>query len=158
MSIVFTEPGKRLEMDIIGYEFPDAGGDEEGFDPNWLLFRFAYTVNESTGLTGLTGREGGQTEVYEDASMLTWELKALYGNITELLDGKRAALKTDFMEPYLSIEIEEDAGLYPARIRFVYDTEKEWKELSVCGKMTRQELEGMTDELEKMYERFPQRG
>ena len=155
MSIVFTEPAKRLEIDIIGYEFPDVGGEEGGFDPNWLLFRFAYTVND---LNGQTGREGGQTEVYEDASMLTWELKALYGNITELLDGKRAALKTDFMEPYLSIEIEEDAGLYPARIRFVYDTEKEWKELSVCGKMTRHELEGMADELEKMYERFPQRG
>ncbi len=157
MSIVFTEPGngKRLEMDIIGYEFPDAGSEEGGFDPNWLLFRFAYTVDD---LTGLNGREGGHTEVYEDASMLTWELEALYGDITELLDGKRAALKTDFMEPYLSIEIKQDAGLYPVRIRFVYDTEKEWKELSVRRKMTRQELEDMADELKEMYERFPQRG
>ena len=156
MSIVLTEPGKRLEFDIIGYEFSDTVSEESGFDANWLLFGFTYTVFPSETDPGAENK-AGQTFVYEDASMLTWELKALYEDIGGLLDGSRDTLATDFTEPYLSIELGAAGDRFGIKVRFVYDTEKEWKELSVGQYLTRQELSDLAEELKEMYRRFPQR-
>ena len=40
MSVTFTENNKRLELSILGYEFPDAEGDY--FDANWLNVGIRY--------------------------------------------------------------------------------------------------------------------
>ncbi len=142
MSITFTENNKRLELDVLGYEFPDAEGDY--FDANWLNVGIRYD-------------DGSLSFRQVDSCLLAFELEELTGTLDAILEGRESGTITDFTEPYLALAVTRTAETYAVQLRFVYDTGSPWKEVSVCQAMDRRELADLNTELKKMYARFPRR-
>ncbi len=142
MSIILTENNKRLELDILGYEFPDAEGDY--FDANWLNVGIRYD-------------DGNLYFRQIDSCLLAFELAELTETLDAILEGRETGTATDFMEPYLTLSVTRMGEGFDVQIRFVYDTGSPWKEVCVCQAMDRRELREMNDGLKEMYARFPRR-
>ena len=73
MSITLTENDKRLELDILGYEFPDAEGDY--FDANWLNVGISY-------------EDGNLSFRQIDSCLLAFELAELTETLDAILEGR----------------------------------------------------------------------
>ena len=142
MSITFTENNKRLELEILGYEFPDAGGDY--FDANWLNVGVYYD-------------DGSLSFRQVDSCLLAFELEELTETLDAILEGRETGTATDFTEPYLALAVTRTGEHCAVQIRFVYDTGSPWKEVSVCQGMDRRALADLNTELKEMYARFPRR-
>ena len=142
MSITFSENNKRLELEVLGYEFPDAEGDY--YDANWLNVGIRYD-------------DGSLSFRQVDSCLLAFELEELTETLDAILEGRESGTITDFMEPYLTFAVTRTEETYAVQLRFVYDTDGPWKEVSVCQGMDRRELRGMNDRLKEMYARFPRR-
>ena len=142
MSITLAENDKRLELDILGYEFPDAEGDY--FDANWLNVGVVYD-------------DGSLSFRQVDSCLLSFELEELTGTLDAILEGRETGTITDFTEPYLTLSVTRTGERFDMQVRFVYDTGSPWKEVSVCQGMDRRELAELNDGLKEMYARFPRR-
>ena len=142
MSITLIENNKRLELDVLGYEFPDA--EDDYFDANWLNVGIAY--------------DDGNLSIRQiDSCLLAFELAELTETLDAILEGRETGTTTDFMEPYLTFAVTVVGGRCAVQLRFVYDTGSPWKEVCVCQEMDRRELREMNDGLKEMYARFPRR-
>ncbi len=142
MSVTFTENNKRLELDVLGYEFPDAKGDY--FDANWLNVGIRYD-------------DGSLSFRQVDSCLLAFELEELTEAVDAILEGRESGTITDFTEPYLAFAVTRVGETYAVQLRFVYDTEGSWKEVCVCQGMNRRALKEMNDALKEMVARFPRR-
>ncbi len=142
MSITLTENNKRLELDVLGYEFPDAEGD--WFDANWLNVGVVYD-------------DGSLSFRQIDSCLLAFELEELTETLDAILEGREAGTATDFMEPYLTFAVTRTGERFDVQLRFVYDTGSPWKEVCVCQKMDRRALAELNDGLKEMSARFPRR-
>ena len=142
MSITLTENNKRLELDVLCYEFPDAEGDY--FDANWLNVGVVYD-------------DGSLSFRQVDSCLLTFELEELTETLDAILEGRESGTITDFTEPYLALSVTRTAETYAVQLRFVYDTEGKWKTVYVCEALDRRALAEMNAELKAMYARFPRR-
>lgn len=142
MSIVFTENDKRLELSILGYEFPDA--EDDYFDANWLNVGIHYD-------------DGSLSFRQVDSCLLSFELAELTASLDAILEGRESGTITDFTEPYLTLAVTRAGELFAVQVRFVYDTDGPWKEVCVCRGLDRRELKEMNDALKEMYARFPRR-
>ena len=142
MSITFTEGSKRMELEILGYEFPDGRGDM--YDVNWLDVGVAYD-------------DGSLSFFQKDSCLLADELEELTEALDGILEGRETGLIRTFMEPYLSFAVTKVGEVYAVQVRFVYDTDGPWKAVGVCRGMDRRALAEMNDGLKAMAERFPRR-
>ena len=142
MSVTFTENNKRLELSILGYEFPDGKGDV--YDVNWLDVGVAYD-------------DGSLSFRQKDSCLLADELEELTEALDGIVHGRETGTIRTFMEPYLSFAVTGVGELYAVQIRFVYDTSDGWKTVGVCQGMDRRELAALNRELKAMYARFPRR-
>ncbi len=142
MSIILTENNKRLELDILGYEFPDAEGDY--FDANWLNVGIRYD-------------DGNLYFRQIDSCLLAFELAELTETLDAILEGRETGTATDFMEPYLTLSVTRTGERFDVQARFVYDTDGPWRDVSVSQGMDRRELAAMNAELKQLYARFPRR-
>ena len=142
MSVIFTENGKRLELDILGYEFPDGKGDM--YDVNWLDVGVAYD-------------DGSLSFRQKDSCLLSYELEELTEALDGIVEGRETGMIRTFMEPYLSFAVTRVGEVYAVQVRFVYDTSDGWKTVGVCQGMDRRELAEMNAELKAMSARFPRR-
>ena len=142
MSITLIENNKRLELDVLGYEFPDA--EDDYFDANWLNVGIRY-------------EDGSLSFRQVDSCLLAFELAELTETLDAILEGRESGTITDFMEPYLTFAVTRMGEGYDVQARFVYDTGSPWKEVCVRQEMDRRELKEMNDGLKEMYARFPRR-
>ncbi len=143
MSITLTENGKRLELEILGYEFPEGGDDE--FHANWLE-------------VGIAWEDGGLSFRQKDCCLLAFELEETIRALDAILEGRETGTIRTFTEPYLSFAVTRAGGeLYAVQLRFVYDTSGPWKEVAVCQGMDRRELTDLNAGLKAMAEAFPRR-
>ena len=142
MSVTFTESGKRLELDILGYEFPDGKGDM--YDVNWLEVGVAYD-------------DGSLSFRQKDSCLLAYELEELTEALDGIVEGRETGMIQTFMEPYLSFAVTRVGEVYAVQIRFVYDTSDGWKTIGVCQGMDLRELAEMNEKMKEMYQRFPRR-
>ena len=142
MSITFTENGKRLELSILGYEFPDGKGDM--YDVNWLDVGFVYD-------------DGSLSFRQKDSCLLSYELEELTEALDGIVEGRETGTIQTFMEPYLTFAVTRVGEVFAVQVRFVYDTDGPWKTVGVCQGMDRRELAEMNAELKAMFARFPRR-
>ena len=142
MSVTLTENNKCLELDVLGYEFPDAEGDY--FDANWLNVGVHYD-------------DGSLSFRQVDSCLLAFELEELTETLDAILEGRETGTMTDFTEPYLTLSVTRTGDTYAVQLRFVYDTGSPWKEVSVRQAMDPRELVEMNAGLKAMYARFPRR-
>ena len=142
MSVTFTENNKRLELSILGYEFPDGKGDV--YDVNWLDVGVAYD-------------DGSLSFRQKDSCLLADELVELTEALDGIAEGRETGTIRTFMEPYLSFAVTVVGELCAVQVRFVYDTDGPWKTVGVCQGMDRRALAEMNAELKAMSARFPRR-
>ena len=142
MSVTFTEHNKRLELDILGYEFPEGRGDEYGV--NWLEVGVVYD-------------DGSLSFRQKDSCLLADELEELTQALDGIVEGRETGTIQTFMEPYLSFAVTRVGEVYAVQVRFVYDTDGPWKTVGVCQGMDRRALGVLNEELKAMSARFPRR-
>lgn len=143
MSVLFQEGNKRLELSIIGYEFPLKKG-MDSFDANWLMVKIDCT-------------EGEECNSHKDSCLLADELENVIKDITEIIDGKQTGMMTMFIEPYLRFSLTKTNVDYTMQVRFVYDTLKGWKEFYIVQKLSVKELSDKRDALRRLSDQFPVR-
>lgn len=108
---------KSLELNIIGYQFPDhkISTTEYDYDANWLICEVKYS-------------EDNLNEVYRDACLLTYELEELIEALDKIINDEEEAYISDFMEPYLKVSIAKVEEQVVLIVQFVYDTTNgKWK-------------------------------
>ena len=142
MSITLIENNKSLELEVLGYEFPDA--EDDYFDANWLNVGIRYD-------------DGILSFRQVDSCLLAFELKELALALDAILEGRESGTITDFTEPYLALSVTRAGETYAVQVRFVYDTANPLKEVCVCEGMDRRGLTELNNGLKKMYARFPRR-
>ena len=143
MSVIFIENNKRLELDILGYEFPDGRGDM--YDVNWLEVGVTYDD------------DGGLSFRQKDSCLLADELEELTEALDGIVEGRETGTIRTFMEPYLSFAVTRVGEVYAVQVRFVYDTSDGWKTVGVCQGMDRRALAELNACLKAMSARFPRR-
>ena len=143
MSITLIENNKSLELDVLGYEFPDA--EDDYFDANWLNVGIRYD-------------DGSLSFRQIDSCLLAFELEELTETLDAILEGRETGTATDFTEPYLALAVTRTGEGFDVQARFVYDTGSPWKEVCVRQAMARRELAGMNQSLKEMAACFPKRG
>ena len=142
----FREGNKILDFNIAGYEFPnviskEAKGD---YDSNWLICQFVYS-------------DGRLNETYTDACLLTFELEELATSLRLIINGQAESYTSEYLEPYLSIEILKQADLISWNIDFVYDTSDDWKSRQIKMELDTQEAQTILSGILEMLSAFPER-
>ena len=146
MSLVFIEGEKKIEFNVINYQYPERVATEDyDYDANWLMVEIAYSNR-------------AETNTYNDPCLLTYEFIDLIDGIDEILAGRETGYITDFMEPYLQFSVTKVGDLFAVQIRFVYDTtDGQWKEIYVSQGMSYQELNAFSQAGRLLCEQFPER-
>jgi hypothetical protein len=95
--------GERLELTLVGYEFPDEADDE--WDANWLVVR-------------ISAADAPDAWTAEEACLLTWEVDELAGWLDAAADAPAAVDDLEFTEPNLVLERVEEGGTGIVRVWF----------------------------------------
>lgn len=139
---------KYLEFLVLNYQFPNFSRalNNDIFDVNWLTIQVKYS-NDSL-----------KEYVYTDSCLLTFELKEIIEEFTKVANGISKEYKSDFIEPYLNIELENKKGEYVVEISFVTSTcSDEWEEIGVKSSLNQKELLQFIDYMNSELSKFPER-
>lgn len=135
-----------LKLEITGYEFPADGGMEGSDDRNWLVLRGTYTD------------EDGRVIVASQACLLTYELRELTAGLKVVAAGVKDAYGSAFVEPIFEVSAQaEDNGVVLDVALALLNTMEEMETAEVECTMTCRELLALTDELDALCEKFPDR-
>ena len=143
--------GHRLELTLLGYQFPAVKGDWH--DANWLNIRIAAANDR--GSWNAT-----------DASLLTSEVASLADWLDAIAEGRSAASETDFIEPNLSFELIEASDRVRLRAWFELELRPRWapwdevpqRDLCVDLDIARDDVRAAAASLRDHLSRFPMRG
>lgn len=145
--MIISEKNKRVDFNIIGYEFPHEKPSKKEFnyDANWLNVKINY-------------HDEKKDETYTDNCLLTTELSDLINVLQKIIIGDENSYISDFLEPYLSVCITNVDEYIIFVLSFVYDTYGgKWSKISITAKWTMQEAKEKVKELRDMELKFPER-
>lgn len=145
--MLILEKNKRINFNIIGYEFPNEKPSKKEFnhDANWLRLEVVY-CDENTNKT------------YTDTCLLTYELSYLVNALQQVINGNENSYISDFIEPYLSVCITKIDEFIIFVFSFVCDTtDGKWSKIGVTAKWTVEEAKDKVKELKAMELKFPER-
>jgi hypothetical protein len=139
--------GRRLELTLVGYEFPDEADDE--WDANWLVVR-------------ISAADPPDAWTAEDPCLLTREVDELADWLDGAADPGAAVDDLEFEEPHLMLERVEVDGAGVVRVWFenafrppeVPEDEDVLIDLESAPAMLRAAAESLRAQLR----RFPRRG
>ena len=141
--MIITKDNKKLSIKVVGYEFPDAKPDGNGFDydANWLNCEVCYT-------------EGKKEKKYIAPCILTDELETIVFMLEELRDGKSDSYLSNFVESYLIIAVDRAGENFLFTVKFINDTNTVYSVTSVVDKKRIGEI---ISDLQKDMITFPRR-
>lgn len=145
--MLLLDKNKRIDFNIIGYEFPHEkqSRKEFSYDANWLNIEINY-------------HDEKRDKTYIDSCLLTYELSDLINVFQKIINGDENRYISDFMEPYLSICITNVDEFIIFVFSFVYDTNGDnWSKISITAKWTMSEAKEKMQELKNMKLKFPER-
>lgn len=139
---LFANGSKRIELKIIGYEFP---GETEYYDANWLNLKIKV--------------ESEKVKYEEiDPCVSTWDIEDMIRGMSALLKNKKAVYHTNFMEPYLSMEFEGHDKIIEVKFRHQIDGDSDFLETyEACFSIPTREFGEVIRQLKEEYEKFPKR-
>ena len=147
--MIFKNDDQTLKLQILGYEFPELSGKgaEYDYDANWLVLRGTYTDKE------------GETRVFTNSCILTYELTALCAELKVLAAGLKQSFVSDFEEPMLLIEADaQENGGFRVKVSFVMDMDEADLEAEVIEtQMTAPEIKEWAEEIAELSRRFPEK-
>ncbi len=142
--MIFTEKNKKLSFIICGYQYPQHTALKEDCDANWLNceFRFHENNHEATSV---------------DPCLLTYELSEFILGLSYVIDGLKTSYSSDFMEPYLEINIERVENKIRFRVQFEYDSREDGKRWEVASLVEIEEAIKILNELKEFQRLYPER-
>ena len=113
-------------------------------DANWLNceFKFFENDNEATCV---------------DPCLSTWELIDLIIELSCIIKGQKTSYVSDFMEPYLELDIERLQDKIRFKIRFEYDSREDGKTWEVTSLMEIEDAKKILEELREFQRFYPVR-
>jgi hypothetical protein len=144
------ENGDRLEVTVVGYEFPAIEGDE--YDSNWLNIRISATNDR-----------GSWTATHP--SLTTGDVATLADWLQAIADEKDVNAKLGFLEPNLSFELVDRNDRVRLRAWFELESRPRWAHSAIAGErdlcvdlvLRRDDLRAAAASLRAQLRRFPPR-
>ena len=144
--MLFQGENASLRLDVVNYEFPPDGGAPDSDDRNWLVLRCTWTDEE------------GNIRKDSNSCLLTYELRELSAGLQVLRAGIRPEYHSDFLEPYFQVDAWAAGEQFRLEVSFVLPNTMDGEDTAeVCCRMTEAELRSLTDELERLSAKFPDR-
>jgi hypothetical protein len=138
--------GAFLELQVVGYEFPDATSSP--YDSNWLIV---------VGRVGYAGREWQ----FRDPCLLTYEAVRLCAWLEGVGCGSHVQAVEDFVEPDLAFSLVSAAGVRALRVALELEARPDWaqEEPSFALEFPLAELDlgAAARDLRAQLARFPRR-
>lgn len=142
-----SKAGKSMEFTISGYQYPETESAQGkcGYDANWLVCEVKYT-------------DGNHTEIHQDPSLDTYDLREITESLEEIIDGKEEVYVSEFMEPNLQFVMARLDEKIALTIQFVYDESGEvWKKRKMAVLLLREEATAVLDDLKALVRKYPVR-
>ena len=144
--MLFQNEEASLRLDIVNYEFPPDGGDPGSDDRNWLVLRCTWTD------------EVGTIRKDSNSCLLTYELRELAAGLKVLRSGIRDSYHSEFLEPYFQVDAQAEDGAFQVSVSFVLPNTMDGEDTAeVTCTMMEEELRRLTDELDRLSEKYPDR-
>lgn len=144
--MIFIENDKKLSIIICGYQFPRDNNlkDEYDYDANWLNCEFRYSEND-------------HEDSCIDPCLLTYELETFINCLSEIIDGKKTSYSSDFMEPYLEINVKFVENKIRFEIKFEYDSTGDGKSWEITSLVEKDQAIKILEELKNYQCAYPKR-
>lgn len=135
-----------LKLEIVNYEFPEAGAWADEYERNWLLVRCTWVD------------EDGYTHKDSNACLLAQELAGLTAGLKVLLAGIRERYDSDFVEPDFSLSAWAEEGDFRVSASFYLPNTMDGDDMAELDcRLTDEELKAVIADLERDCARFPER-
>lgn len=135
-----------LKLEIVNYEFPEAGAWADEYERNWLLVRCTWVD------------ENGYTHKDSNACLLAQELAGMTAGLKVLLAGIKERYDSDFIEPDFSLSAWAEEDGYRVSASFYLPNTMDGDdtaELDCC--LTGEVLKAVIADLDKACAHFPER-
>ncbi len=143
--MLFKNGESSLQLDIVNYEFPD-GGAPGSDDANWLAVRCTWI------------QEDGSIRKDTNSCLLTYELQALTAGLKVLKAGIRDGYASDFVDPYFEFAAQSEGDCFRVDVSFFLPNSMDGDDTAeIEAVLTREELECLISELDRLCEKFPDR-
>ena len=144
--MIFTEKNKRLSFIICGYQYPQHDVLKTGYDSdaNWLNCEFKF-------------HENNHEATCVDPCLSTYELSEFIMGLSYVIDGLKTSYSSNFMEPYLEINIERVENKISFRIQFEYDSREDGKSWEVISLVEIEQAIKILNELKDFHNLYPER-
>ena len=135
-----------IRLDIVSYEFPEAGYGTDEYDKNWLLVRCTWVDEE------------GYTRKDSNACLLAQELAGMTAGLKVLSAGIKDRYDSDFIEPDFSLSVWVEGEIFRAAVSFYLPNTMDGDDTAEleCS-LTGPELKTVIEDLDKACARFPER-
>jgi hypothetical protein len=145
-TMIFTENNKKLSFIICGYQYPQykALNNEYDSDANWLNCEFKFFENDNE-------------KTCVDPCLLTCELSEFIIGLSAVIDGQKTSYDSDFMEPYLEINVERLDNKIRFKIQFEYDSREDGKTWEVNSLAEIEQAKKFLNELKEFQRFYPER-
>ena len=144
--MLFKNEEVSLKLDIVNYEFPADGGDPTSDDRNWLVLRATW-INEE-----------GQITKDSNSCLLTYELREMTAGLKVLNAGIKDRYDSSFVEPYFEVAAQAEGENFLVDVSFYLPNTMDGEDTAeVAACMTKAELTGLVDELDKLCAKYPDR-
>ena len=142
--MLFRNDAASLRLDIVNYEFP--GADPGSDDRNWLVLRCTWIDEE------------GSIRKDSNSCLQTQELRELAAGLKVLRSGIRDSYHSDFLEPYFQLDAQAEGEAFRVQVSFVLPNTMDGDDTAeISCLMTEAELRELTDELDRLGEKYPDR-
>ena len=136
----------RLKMELMNYEFTEAGAGSDQFDRNWLLLRCTWVDEE------------GYTHKDSNACLLAQELAGMNAGLKVLLAGIKDRYDSDFIEPDFTLSAWAEGENFRVSATFYLPSTMDGDDTAeVDCTLTGPELKAVIEDLDKACARFPER-
>lgn len=135
-----------LKLEIVNYEFPEAGAWADEYERNWLLVRCTWVDSE------------GYTRKDSNACLLAQELAGLTAGLKVLLAGIRDRYDSDFVEPDFTFSAWTEEGGFRVSATFYLPNTMDGEDTAELDcRLTDGELKALIEGLDRDCARFPER-
>ena len=144
--MIFTENNKRLSFIICGYQYPQHNvlKNEYDCDANWLNCEFKFFENDNE-------------KTCVDPCLTTGELSEFIIELSYVIDGQKTSYVSNFMEPYLEINVERLENKISFKIQFEYDSREGGKSWEVTSLVEIEQAIKFLNELKGFQRFYPER-
>ena len=135
-----------LKLEVVNYEFPEAGAGSDQFDRNWLLLRCTWVDEE------------GYTHKDSNACLLAQELAGMNAGLKVLLAGIKDRYDSDFIEPDFTLSAWAEGENFRVSATFYLPSTMDGDDTAeVDCTLIGPELTAVIEDLDKACARFPER-